>query len=437
MSDNKPVYANGIDPSLLTKAPGEKWTDKYPHLGTEQVSYEDATSSEFYQLEKEAVFRRNWLYAGRAEWVDRPGKYFTKEYEVCNTSVIVVRGKDDQIRAFYNVCPHRGNKLLWKDEPTEPVEGSCNRFYCKYHGLGFGLDGKIEVLTDKESWFGDQGTDLGLAEIPIESWNGFLFVNMSPEGPAETLREFLGEYYWSGFDGWPFDKFTERFTARGSTNCNWKGLMDAFNEVYHGVYVHREAFPYLQKMDVDALAAMRVESAVLVGKHGFYISPRNPQGLFVTDIERIAQCAGTGPQYPMAEDFSKIPPAANPTDIEWGTSSHFIFPNIQIQFYYPGWYLIYQYWPLAHNKMRFEIDCHYLPSRNFSELMSHYGHVATFWDAALQDINNLEATQLGLEMGAFKSWPLTDEEVIVRGFHKQIYDHVNSYKSEKLGVAAQ
>ncbi len=433
------TYSVGIDPKLLEKREGEQWTDKYPGLGKEKLSYLSMTSPEFFELEREAVFRRSWLYAGRLEWVEEPGQFFTKEYEVCNASIIVVRAQDKKLRAFYNVCPHRGNKLVWKDDPTAEMQGTCDRFYCKYHGLGFGTDGKIEVLTDRKSWFFDQGKELQLAEVPIESWNGFLFVNLSPEGPAESLREFLGEYYWNGFD-WPFERFTERFVAQGSTKCNWKGLMDAFNEVYHGVYVHKEAFPYLLKMELteEALEAMHVKMQVLVGKHGFYVSPRNPQGLFVTDIERIAQCAGTGPQYPMVEDHSKIPPAANPQNRDdWGTSSHFIFPNIMIQFYYPGWYLIYQYWPLAHNEMRFEIDCHYLPSRNFSELMSHFGHCATFWDAALQDVNNLEATQRGLEMGAFSEWPLTDQEMLIRGFHKQIYDHVERYKASLRQKASE
>lgn len=428
MSEN---YSVGIDPSVLAKAPDEKWTDKYPGMDKSRVSYESMTSPEFHELEREAVFRRNWLYAGRAEWVDRPGRFFTKEYEVLRNSIIVVHGHDGNIRAFYNVCPHRGNKLVWKDEPGEPIEGVCKRFYCKYHGLGYGTDGKLEVLTDRESWFGEPGRELALAEVPLQSWNGFLFVNMNRAGPEQTLREFLGDYYWAGFD-WPFEKLTERFVARGVTQCNWKGLMDAFNEIYHGVYVHKEAFPYLQKMSFDALQAMHVKTMALVGKHGFYMSPRNPQGLFVTDIERISQCTGTGPQYPAAEDLTQLPPAANPihTD-DWGTSSHFIFPNIQIQFYYPNWYLVYQYWPLAYNRMRFEIDCHYQPSKNFSELMSHYGHVATFWDAALQDINNLEATQKGLEMGVFQDWPLTDQELMIRGFHRQVYDHVARYREER------
>ena len=434
MNKQNDIYSRGVDPSLFSLSEGEKWTDKYPHLGKDRVSYDSAVSPEFYDLEREAIFRRNWIYAGRAEWIAQPGQYFTKEIEICDASLIIVRGQDKQIRAFHNVCPHRGNKLVWDGHPAEETQGRAQRFVCKYHGLGFALDGKIEKLTDAESWFGDQGRCLSLKEVGCDVWNGFVFINIDPNGPKESLQEFLGDYYWNGFGNYPFDKLTERFTARGTCRSNWKTLMDAFNEVYHGVYVHKQAFPLLLQLEDDMLVSMKNELFALIGKHGFYISPRNPHmDHFVIDLERITQAAGTGPVYPMELDlWNMIPPAANPLGTDsWGVSSHFIFPNTQIQFYYPGWYLTYQYWPLAHNKMRFEIDVHHLPSRNFSEMLSHYGHISTFFDAALQDVNNLEATQRGLESGVFEEWPLTDEEIMVRGFHHQIYKHVNDYKAQQ------
>src|SRR5262249_59028391 len=89
------------------------WTAHYPELGTEPMSYEDSISPEFYRLEREAIFKRAWLNVGRVEQLPRNGSYFTKELAVANTSIIVVRGKDGVIRAFHNICRHRGNKLVW------------------------------------------------------------------------------------------------------------------------------------------------------------------------------------------------------------------------------------------------------------------------------------------------------------------------------------
>src|SRR3954469_354419 len=95
------------------------WTEHYPDLGTGPISFKDSTSPEFYKLEGEAIFKRAWLNVGRVEELPRVGSYFTKEIEVARASVIVVKGKDDVIRAFHNICRHRGNKLVWNDYPTE------------------------------------------------------------------------------------------------------------------------------------------------------------------------------------------------------------------------------------------------------------------------------------------------------------------------------
>ena len=87
------------------------WTEHF-QLGTEPISYEDSISPEFYELEREAIFKQTWLNVGRVEQLPRTGSYFTKELVVARTSVIVVRDKEGGVRAFYNVCRHRGNKLV-------------------------------------------------------------------------------------------------------------------------------------------------------------------------------------------------------------------------------------------------------------------------------------------------------------------------------------
>lgn len=88
------------------------WTEHYPELGTGPISFRDSTSPEFYELEKEAVFKRAWLNLARVEELPWVGSYLAKEIEVVNASLILVRGDDDTVRAFHNVCRHRGNRLV-------------------------------------------------------------------------------------------------------------------------------------------------------------------------------------------------------------------------------------------------------------------------------------------------------------------------------------
>ena len=107
------------------------------------MSYESSISPEFFELEREAIFKRAWLNVGRVEQLRRKGSFFTRELAVAKTSLIIVRGMDDEIRAFHNVCRHRGNKLVWNDDPRVETSGSCRQFACKYHGWRYDLDGKL------------------------------------------------------------------------------------------------------------------------------------------------------------------------------------------------------------------------------------------------------------------------------------------------------
>src|SRR5262245_65513454 len=130
------------------------WTRHYPALGTEPVSYEDSISPGFYELERKAIFERAWLQVGRVEQLPRRGTFFTRELAVANTSLVVVRGLDGEIRAFHNVCRHRGNKLVWTDFPREETCGSARQFVCKYHGWRYDLDGAC-VFAQQEGRFFD------------------------------------------------------------------------------------------------------------------------------------------------------------------------------------------------------------------------------------------------------------------------------------------
>src|SRR5262249_38870975 len=124
----------------------ESWTERYPEIGTGLVSFEDSISPEFYELEREAIFKRAWLNIGRVEELPKAGSYFTKEIPPAKTSVIVSRDIDGVIRAFHNTCRHRGNKLVWDAAPHEETRGIARQFVCKYHGWRYGLDGACRYI---------------------------------------------------------------------------------------------------------------------------------------------------------------------------------------------------------------------------------------------------------------------------------------------------
>jgi len=162
------------------KPPEGSWTEHFG-LDTAPVSYADSVSPEYYERERQAIFKRAWLNVGRVEQLPRKGSYFTKELSVVNTSVVVVRGMDDAVRAFHNVCRHRGNKLVWDESPEEETHGFCRQFTCKYHAWRYGLDGALTHIQQEDEFFDVDKSQVGLVPVHCEIWAGFIFINVARE----------------------------------------------------------------------------------------------------------------------------------------------------------------------------------------------------------------------------------------------------------------
>src|ERR1700722_17782472 len=222
------------------KPPEGSWTQHFD-LGTEPMNYEDSISQEFFELEREAVFKRAWLNVGRVEQLPRTGSYFTKELAVAKTSVVVVKGKDGEVRAFYNMCRHRGNKLVWNDYPKEETSGMTRQFVCKYHAWRYDLDGACSFVQQEQEFFDLDKADYGLVPVHCDVWAGFIFVNLAKE-PEQSLRDFLGPMV-TKMENYPFEKLTERYFYRANVKSNWKLYMDAFQEFYHAPILHAKQSP--------------------------------------------------------------------------------------------------------------------------------------------------------------------------------------------------
>lgn len=117
-------------------------------LGQQKVSAERYVSQAYYEREKEAVWRNSWLLLGRAADIPKAGDYFTFNLRVVHALIIVVRGNDGQIRAFYNCCQHRGAPLVYYQK------GSCRSLTCSFHGWAYTLDGEL-VDVPFSHWFAE------------------------------------------------------------------------------------------------------------------------------------------------------------------------------------------------------------------------------------------------------------------------------------------
>jgi nitrite reductase/ring-hydroxylating ferredoxin subunit len=206
---------------------------KDPSNPGEVVRKEAYYKPEYVALEKERFWPRVWQVACREEELRAPGDYIT--YNLYDESIVVVRGRDSRVRAFYNVCQHRGRRL------AEGC-GKASQFRCKFHGWQYDLEGKNISVTQREAW-GDllDRADINLKPVSVDSWGGFVFVNLDPN--CEPLAEFLGDV--PGLLA-PFQLEKMRYGWRKwlIMPCNWKIALESFNEGYHVGVTHPQLLRY-------------------------------------------------------------------------------------------------------------------------------------------------------------------------------------------------
>ncbi len=418
------------------KKPAEgSWTEHYPELGTGPISYEDSISPEHYELERKAIFRRTWLNVGRVEQIPRVGSYFTRELDAAGTSVIIVRAPDSRVRAYQNMCRHRGNKLVWNDYPQEETSGTCRQFACKYHGWRYSLDGDLTFVQQESEFFDLDKADYGLVDVRVDVWEGFIFVNLDTDN-ATPLREYMGGL-GAGIEGYPFEKFTQVHKFRAEVGSNWKLFIDAFAEFYHAPILHAkqamaEESQEIAKFGFEALAYEIDGPHGMVSSWGGMAPPKDLNA--VKPIERVLRSGLFGPwDRPIDVD---LPPGANPARSPvWGIDSFVFFPNFMVLLWAPNWYLTYHYWPTSYNTHIFEGTLYFVPPKNARERLGQELTAVTFKEFALQDGNTLEATQTMLETRTVTEFPLNDQEILLRHLHKTARDYVSAYQQGQRSVA--
>jgi len=187
------------------------------------------TSREFFALEWEHMWTKVWLLLGRCSEIPDPGDW--QREDVGPESILMVRQTDGGIRAFYNVCQHRGNQLV------TGAKGHVNRFVCRYHSWAFLPDGELVYAQDAKDFpEGDPCHKVNLVELRCETFAGFIWVNMDPD--CVSLKEYLGPI-WDHWSRYEIEKWKRYLALTTTLPCNWKVVLDKFNESYHVPTVHK------------------------------------------------------------------------------------------------------------------------------------------------------------------------------------------------------
>ena len=208
-----------------------------PLLEAETLPPDCYTDEAFYKREVETIFLKVWNFIGRADRVPNAGDYFA--FEFVGVPVVVVRGRDGQVRAFANSCRHRGAKVI-------QGEGKCTVMSCPYHAWTYAIDdGRLIGAMEMDETEGFAKKDFGLLPLRLELWGGFMFLNFDKD--AAPLSEWLGDLP-EVLAAYKLEEMVTTRRVEYDLDCNWKVYVENAMESYHVPTVHQQT---LQKQKRD------------------------------------------------------------------------------------------------------------------------------------------------------------------------------------------
>jgi nitrite reductase/ring-hydroxylating ferredoxin subunit len=419
--------------------------ESYEFLGDQDIGTERYTNPLFQQEEFKRLWTRTWQFACREEHIPEVGDYYV--YDIGTYSFIVTRVAEDEIRAYFNACLHRGTKLR-----ASGTEGHASEFKCMFHGWTWNLDGTNKLVLCPWDFPHVDPKEYSLPEARVETLGGFVWINMDPDAP--TLHDYLGADFVRHLEAW---KLEDRYIAchvMKPIPSNWKLNMEAFMEAYHVLDTHPQVCP------TNADANSQYDT---FGEHvNRFITPLGVMSPHyygkITEQDVLDQCTvgdtslvkdkpvvpeGQMARQIMADLYRQMFEKANNTDLSAVSDaeiidcfSYTVFPNT---FLFPGISLpmVYRFRPNPRDHRESYYECYFLlpkptdGSTPETAEMVTLKHGQSFKEAAGmdpgfgaildQDTDNLVMQQEGLEASAKHGLTLGNyQEIRVRHFEKAV-----------------
>jgi phenylpropionate dioxygenase-like ring-hydroxylating dioxygenase large terminal subunit len=252
---------------------------------------------EILRLEQDAIFRRSWQYVGHLGQVAEPGSFFAGR--AGDVPVVVTRAPDGELRAFLNVCRHRGSVIV-------EGEGKRASLQCPYHAWTYGLDGSLRAAPRSDETAPRE--ELGLVPLRVAEWGPFVFVN--PEADGRSLEDTIGEL-WSAL---PTDGLAFHHRVEYALESNWKVACENYLECYHCAVAHPG---FSAVIDVS-------EDEYLLQRHSWHMSQ-------YAHVKAAAYPPGEPPGSPETPSTGPLTRTGDSVAGEF----HFVWPNLKVNVY-PG-----------------------------------------------------------------------------------------------------
>ena len=339
------------------------------------------TDPAFLALEQEYLWRRSWLYALHSDELPTPGSF--RIWQKTGAPIVIVRGKDNVIRAFYNTCRHRGAPLIETDK------GETKGFFCRYHGWTYDLTGRLVTVREKRDFPGMDLDCLGLATVRCEQFGNWVFINEDPD--AEPLLQALGPmpHHWQSLG---LDQQRHVHSASYDIACNVKILLDAFLETYHLKSIH----PNTVDRFLDA--------------HGTYVKLWNRGQSMMVTPHRRAEWSDPG-----AKGMYAIPGAAR-IFAEQNPSYH-VYPNLITPPAPTGIPLI-TFWPRDSRSMT--VDVHWFAPAESQGHELWPTRISNFERILEEDTQFAPRIQQSVESKGFRGMYLSYQERRIYQWHEEL-----------------
>jgi phenylpropionate dioxygenase-like ring-hydroxylating dioxygenase large terminal subunit len=357
--------------------------------GFPDIPGERYTDPEFLRLEREHVFGKSWLLVGRESDLREPGSFLTTDKP--GVPILVVRGRDGALRAFYNTCQHRGAPVV-----REPC-GVARQLRCQYHSWTYDLEGELIGVPDRRDFPRLDLASRRLPELRCEIWDGWVFVNQQTHAPA--LLDWLGPIP-AQFAELAGASLRTVDVKTHSVPCNWKVAADAFMEVYHLRTIHPETVSRLLDHRASAMG-------LFPNGHTRMVTEKWPEAV----ARERATAEAMGSERPDIPSAGELVRTTNP--------AYGIFPNLITPLDAFGFPFIL-FWPEDVRTTTIDVIW-YGPDWGDAERPRFWDLLLPGFDVVMEeDFRNLAPMQRSLESPGLRSIPLSYQERRIYWYHEQI-----------------
>lgn len=356
--------------------------DRYPDAKTQDLSVSLYTDQTRLDAERTALFDAHPIIVGHTSMLEKAGDHFT--FDHLGEPLLIVRDNEGDVRVFLNVCRHRGTRLA----DTDGVSRKPN-FVCPYHNWVYGLDGTLNHIPLKESFEGVDLSCRSLKQLPSAVEGGFIFVSLNPEATL-NVREALGEIV-QDFEGFNLaDQVFFKRTVR-TKKTNWKLVIEAFEDGYHVVRLHRNTVGPMFKDVTSDIERIGDNLRSIVARSNF------------DDMRAKPQC-----EWDYRDDM---------------TFAYFLFPNTII-IIHPDYISHLGVYPTAPDECVCVHTCLIDRKPESDKEQAHFERAFAIIDEGVfnaEDFHVCEQAQIGMASGANATFPLSHHEVGIKLLH-DIYD---------------